>query len=316
MNDKTRWGIISFVLVVVLASLFLYTLLVSVVNEGLGPELVLSIILVFGVIALVLMLTFMAVIFKSLELTDIKQTLGLPEGSVRAVIALSLILIFMISSVFLFFQVQSHESKIILSVNVTQEQIDKMPSDQIVSIVRINETSFNVSRKVNTGSETANDIAKQIITTVSTLVVAVAGFYFGTQAVSVAKGTVKATSSPVIRSIVPDKNEGKRDTEIPFEISGKNFESPKVKLIQGSNEITDFTDITSSPTKIKGLLKIPPKSDKYPDGKWTVVVNNSDAEEDRLENAFEVKETPAVETSAGEKPTGEKPANETPAGKT
>ena len=74
---------------------------------------------------------------------------------------------------------------------------------------------------------------------------------------------------------------------IPFTISGKNFESPKVKLIHDS-KVIEGEDITSSPTTIKGTLKIDKEPDKHPDGEWTVVVTNSDNEKDTLENAFTV----------------------------
>lgn len=264
-----------------------------------SPEVVLSSLLILGVIVLIVALTFMAVIFKTLDLTDPTQTLGLPDGSVRAVIALSLIIIFMISSVFLYWQIQSHEMDREYYQFITKEQLADIPKEEIVSITQINETCFNATRQVNTGSKTANDIAKQVITTVSTLVVAVAGFYFGTRAVSVAKGAV-ATSDPLIRSIDPPNNNGERGVEKTFTIAGKNFESPKVRLVQDSKTI-ECSDITSSSTKIAGKMEKLKDPEKHPAGKWTVVVTNSDGGEDQFRDAFEITETPAGPAPANDK---------------
>jgi len=287
-KNHAGWIVISIILFATVITIVSFVIILKNPDTNRwSPEIILSSLLVFGVIALIVSLTFIAVIFKSLELTDARETLGLPEGSIRAVIALSLILIFMISSVFLYYQIQINDSKESIYRDITQDQINDIPKDEIISIIRINETRFTVTRLVDTGSETAEDVAKQIITTVSTLVVAVAGFYFGTRAVTVAQGSGQVTSDPVIRSI--NKNEGKRDEEILLEISGKNFDSPKVRLLQEPNKIeVPDDDITSSSTKIRCTLKIPPKSDNYPDGKWTVVVINSDNREDKLNDAFTI----------------------------
>ena len=62
----------------------------------------LSLLAIGGVIVLILLLTVVATIFSVLGLTDKTQAMGLPEGSIRAVIALSLIVLFAILSVFLY----------------------------------------------------------------------------------------------------------------------------------------------------------------------------------------------------------------------
>jgi hypothetical protein len=55
-----------------------------------------------GLMALVGMLAAMAIAFKTVRLANQTQALGLPDGSIRAVIALSLILIFAVVTVYLF----------------------------------------------------------------------------------------------------------------------------------------------------------------------------------------------------------------------
>jgi hypothetical protein len=82
--------------------------------------------------------------FHALELTNPRAAFGLPEGSIRAIIALVLILIFVVMAIYL----------------VEAVYLDK-----------------------NTSTE-AQTAATQILATVGTLVAAVAAFYFGTAAVT------------------------------------------------------------------------------------------------------------------------------------
>src|SRR6266487_42816 len=62
----------------------------------------LTLVVLSGVIGLLAVLMMTALAFSAVKLSDKTQALGLPEGSVRAVIALSLIVIFVITVVFLF----------------------------------------------------------------------------------------------------------------------------------------------------------------------------------------------------------------------
>jgi hypothetical protein len=282
-NDKNWWKI-SLILFAIIIVLLLFFFVEGSTN---APAIHLSVLLVIGVIALLVALSFTAVIFKSLDLANPNSTLGLPEGSVQAVIALCLILIFIISSLFLYYEVSFNE--VYISRDITQEQINDIPKEEIVSIIRggtiDNETLYTVTRSVEKSSKTGDDIAKQIITTVSTLVVAVAGFYFGTKSVATARGGLPGISVPVIRSITPTG--GKRQENIEFRIFGKNLELAKeIKLIHESIEL-QCRDITSSSTIVTCKLKIP---QNIPAGNWTVVVINSDEGEDRLEDAFSVSE--------------------------
>jgi len=255
-----------------------------------GNETTLSVLLILGVIALIMALTVAAVVFHYLNLADPKQSLGLPEGSVRAVIALSLILIFMISSLFLYEQVDSNSAPhIMVSQGLTQQQADAIPQADIAYINKTggtgNTTLYDVGRIVPNTDKTSEDIAKQVITTVSTLVVAVSSFYFGAKTASPATKT-PAKSSPVISKVDPAS--GARGAEISLTITGKNFDSnPDVKLVLGSAEI-HCTDVTASPTKINCKLKVPTDATAYPAGKWAVVVTNSDKGQDTHQDAFTV----------------------------
>lgn len=283
---------LAIILVVLLVTLVLVAYAYRFINNNtVGAQFYLSVLLVYSIIVLLVFLTFSSVVFKYIGMADPTQALGLPEGSIRAVIALGLILIFMISSLYLYGAVEkSGEMSVQKYTNITQKQLDEIPQDEIAYIQRTgvlnNETLFNVGRMLEKSSA-SEDIAKQIITTLSTLVVAVAGFYFGSKAVSGVGGGVSAV--PVIRSVHPPQ--GARKEEIELKIYGKNFELVRgVALVRDSIEI-ECTDVTSNSTLICCKLKIPKDEVAYPggpDNKWTIIVKSSDIGQDRLDGVFTI----------------------------
>ncbi|OPY32502.1 MAG: hypothetical protein A4E32_01084 [Methanomassiliicoccales archaeon PtaU1.Bin124] len=254
-----------------------------------------TIMLVVGVIALIFSLTAMAVIFNKFKLTDPKQTLGLPPGSVRAIIALSLILIFMLSSLFLYGELDNNQSKIFDNHGITKSQMENLTNVQILSITRLdetnenNETLYDVKTLVSMSNPASTDVAKQIITTVSTLVVAVSAFYFGAKVSG--KGDDEPPDdnlSPVINKISEstfDVNRLKGDG-MEVTILGKNFVSPKVEYRMKGVKPIELTDVTSSSTMIRGKLK---SGDTSITGKYTIAVINSNNREHEIDDSVDIK---------------------------
>ena len=78
------------------------TWILSLFLPGPDTEIEIGIIIVIAVAALMLLLFIMAAGFTILNLSDGKQALGLPEGSIRAMIALILVLVFIICGTYLF----------------------------------------------------------------------------------------------------------------------------------------------------------------------------------------------------------------------
>jgi hypothetical protein len=71
----------------------------------------LPLLVIAGLVSLIALLAVMAIAFKTVGLANQTQALGLPEGTVRAVIALSLILIFAVVTVYLFSDLSDADSK-------------------------------------------------------------------------------------------------------------------------------------------------------------------------------------------------------------
>ena len=307
---STPWTAVFFASLTVL-------ILVGIVWKGYGliyvpaqhidnPDVLLPILASVSAIGLLISLSFLAIAFSVLDLADRNQALGLPEGSVRALISLLLITLFVITSIFLYRQLRFPLEKAIVTKykGISEAQLAEIPAEEVISIQAIGEgeeKTFDIERRVPPveATEASQRFAEQVLTTISTLVVSVAAFYFGTRSVAAARGTTTTTSVPVIRSI--NYAEGRREDEIKdVEILGKNFDSPKtVKLIQGSNEVP-IEEISSSETRIRGKLNIPAAQQT---GAYELIVTNKDGGEDRLKNAFEVKEKekPADEPAPVEK---------------
>lgn len=197
-----------------------------------GAPVMVTLVVIAGVIGLLAVLMMMALAFSAVRLSDRSQALGLPEGSVRAVIALSLIVIFVITVVFLFGNLGTQLNQI---QHLTLAQTNAIPGNLVANkrseeepkkreaadlqrkaddlkakgsrdAAKAQEEAtaaadeadaakglYTVDRYVEP-SRGSDDLAKQVITTISTLVVSISAFYFGSStAISAAK---KAETSP------------------------------------------------------------------------------------------------------------------------
>jgi hypothetical protein len=158
----------------------------------------LAILLVAGLIAVTLLLYFGTIIMRATGLQAPTEALGMPEGSIRALIAVSLILMFAIIGVTILFAGMAGDP--VDSNGLTSAEIDRLENVQIVSISVVDPAAspgterFNIKARPEL-SDAAHDFGLQLLTTVSTLVVAVAGFYFGSRAVSQGAKTAAAAQT-------------------------------------------------------------------------------------------------------------------------
>jgi len=222
-------------------------LTVLITNNVKEVEVIIGIVVILGVSVLIFLMFILAIGFDALKMTDPKQPLGLPAGSVRAMIALMLIVIWVILSVFLF-----------------------------TGTVTLDATKNAESLR----------LAQQLYTTMSTLVVAVSAFYFGSRSVETArKALAPSASPPVIDSIDPTKEPPGQ--LIPnFVIKGKNLQSSvAVKLVKDSGAAA-ATEVLSNDTKIQCTIQVPgtAKSGET----WDVVVVNGDGVSTLLKGMFTV----------------------------
>lgn len=294
-----------------------------------------------GVLAIICALAIVALAFAAANMSDRSQALGLPEGTVRAVIALSLIFIFLIAALYLYADLRAHGlGEIYTTTGLSQEMAEAWLISQADDIVSISmregagesvydvvrkdgdknvslpglsqeefeaelskegvfvsiavreeaaEKSYDIQQSVGQ-SKASEDLAKQIITTVSTLVVAIASFYFGTRSVATARGEA-VHALPVIIGIDPDVGErGKKIEKV--KISGENFDGPvEVKLVKGMSTVL----ATDPPCSSKEIICTFDLTDK-PLGKWDLIVVNQDGGENRRHEAFTVTAVPTADS--------------------
>jgi len=121
--------------------------------------------------------------------------LGLPDGTISAVIALLLIIIFSITSVYLYGSLSVAETQGTLQVNVSAEELGRIPQDQLLSISKDQgRDTFTVTRTVPLTASL--DLAKQVLSVVGTLLVAIVGFYFGQRSNTGQDGRTGGRTSP------------------------------------------------------------------------------------------------------------------------
>ena len=165
-------------------------------QEGPSKGLEGVVLLVAGFVTVALLLYLGTLVLRALDMGAPAEALGMPEGSIRALIAMSLILIFAIIGIQVF--AAGAAGTELISTGLTQAQIDALRADGAIVISQTLQTPvpaapaeplYDVTTRTVMTQE-AHDFGLQLMTTVSTLVVAVAGFYFGSRAVSQATTTV------------------------------------------------------------------------------------------------------------------------------
>ena len=245
------------------------------------PEIQTALVIVIAIAALLMMLFVVASGFSRLQLSDAKQPLGLPEGSIRALIALFLILIFIIFGIYLFRVVGQGQ----LLGPITMSSEEMLVRKDVASFAHLSGDNYNVWLVGPAVSEDGVRLSQQLLTTVGTLVVAVAGFYFGSTTVSSAAAAVRgeARAEPVITTVTPAA--GATSASVSLEIQGRDFRMPRaLRLVRGDQQIS-ATDILASSTRITGTVVL----DQPAGGEnWDVVVEHEDGTEVRLAKAFAI----------------------------
>jgi hypothetical protein len=114
------------------------------------PEVVLPTLLVTGLIGLLAAIGGLVALFRITHLTQAKQALGLPEGSVRAIIAFSLVLIFAVMGLYL--HGASGGGREIMLTGVLESELAQIPVEDRIATTRIaaggadEPVTYNVTR--------------------------------------------------------------------------------------------------------------------------------------------------------------------------
>jgi hypothetical protein len=248
VTGRRVFGIAAVLGGAVLVGAVIYAFITLYGDKGPSKGLEGVVLLVAGFVTVALLLYLGTLILRALDMGAPGEALGMPEGSIRALIAMSLILIFAIIGIQVF--AAGSAGTELVSTGLTQVQIDALRADGAIVVSQTLLTPvpappaaplYDVTtRQVMT--QEAHDFGLQLMTTVSTLVVAVAGFYFGSRAVSQATTTVseqlRLSRSYSRRGVIGTKPEPGVETE---EAPGENIDDEL-----GSTEETD-EDVDQEP---------------------------------------------------------------------
>jgi hypothetical protein len=259
--------VIVIVAITLVVMLFGLKYLLASVHSEVG----LPILAIVGVVMLLATLALVSVAFSLFSLDDRSQALALPEGSIRAVIALSLIILFAIVTVYFYSTLSS--SGVGTATGLSAEQRDSFVNsfkDQVVTVT--GSGPFTVYFREG-GNPAGSDFAKQVLVLIGTLVTAVASFYFASRATSSdvpASGVSR--SAPEIRGVAPaSQTREAAGTTFDLVINGDRLDLVKeVKVVSGANQIL-ANDVVSNASTVRCKLQLGPD---VPTGAWDVIVTD------------------------------------------
>jgi hypothetical protein len=154
--------------------------------------------LLFGVLTFFFALAALIGVFRALNISEKGSALGMPQGSIRAFMALVLIMLFFLMAVFLYLDVARTGTERRLT-GISQSSYEQViAGGQVVSAISYMVPDPEnpeqevqrwdvVLRAARERSEVAEELARQLITVLGTLIVAIAAFYFGTNSVQAAR---------------------------------------------------------------------------------------------------------------------------------
>jgi hypothetical protein len=304
--NKYSGNVLTFLgaLVPIGALVGMFWLLTRLTKDGSGS---LALLAIGGVVVLILLLTAVAMVFKILGLTNDTQAMGLPEGSIRAVIALSLIVLFAILSVFLYQGVSTGPTYTIERITETQrteffqsratardvQSKALMDKDGTTPLKNADGKALYDVSYHSANSATSDDFAKQMLVLLGTLMTAVTSFYLGAgTATTAAKAgeTKTAGPPPTVSSISPTSHSiDKNGPSIPLQIMGANLNGiTHVKIVRAGAGPIIGTNVHSSPTSV--TCDIPVSTATTPPGglPWDVVVDDGGTQSFTLPGALTI----------------------------
>ena len=283
-------GLAGLVVLFVLSMVFI--LLTNLIRPGHDSPL--PLVAIGGVVVLVLLLTAVAIMFSILSLTNKEQALGLPEGSIRTVIALSLIVLFAILSVFLYQNISKGGELLPVGEMSAAERmqfIQSNPNARDIQAVPVKGKTdvYDVSyRSTNAASD---DFAKQLLVLLGTLMTAITSFYLGAGTVtSAVKAGSEAGASagppPTLSSVTPETYSPAKDGPLlHLEIAGTNLNTvTRVKILKAGAQPIVGTKVGSSATHVTCELDV----SQATAGSWDVEVDDGGSRSAKLPGKLQI----------------------------
>ncbi|QPF91239.1 hypothetical protein [Bradyrhizobium commune] len=246
----------ALVLVIILCAVF--WLMTKLAPPGDGGSL--PLLAIGGVVVLIFMLAAVAMVFSALGLSNRDLAMGLPEGSIRAVIALSLIVLFSILSIFLYQGVSRGNVVTIAEMSAAERTqfikdhpnaVDLQSTATKGKDGAVKDGFFDVSyRSANPASD---DFAKQLLVLLGTLMTAITSFYLGAGTVTsaVKTGNDAGAPAPAANGVQPDNHSIAAAGPLQITISGTNLNViTNVKITRLGSPPIVATNVMSNPGQV------------------------------------------------------------------
>jgi hypothetical protein len=295
MGTKTKVWVVS---VLTLAALLfvIYLLLRAgpwLTNGSVeAREIQLPLLAIAGVVALLASLTLVSLAFSVVGSSDRTQALALPEGSIRAVLALSLVVLFAIISVYLYSSLTAGELEKIENLQETQKEAFLRMTPGAIAVAAGSLPAATPGAAAtplyavyfrDVVGQGAQDFAKQLLVLIGTLVTSVASFYFGAKAASGASPP-PAGPAPAPKAVSPPAR-GARGSTVPIEITGGSLQLvDKVRLAKDSAQVV-CTNVFSNANVVRCNA---PLDAGLATGSWDVIVTDTTGMEAKLPGAFTI----------------------------
>lgn len=150
----------------------------------------LPILAIFGIMILFGSLSLIAAVFARYGLDNRSQALALPKGSIRAAIALALVVLFTILSIMVYQSVS--EPYKIPNLSLTEkDNVVKEPTNRILAIVPqrctnpcMSDDQLYTVHVLRPSGQESTDLGKQLLILIGTLMTSVTSFYFASRSFS------------------------------------------------------------------------------------------------------------------------------------
>jgi hypothetical protein len=271
----------ALVLVVLLCGIF--WLLTRLAPQGDGGSL--PLLAIGGVVVLIFMLAAVAMVFAALGLSNRELAMGLPEGSIRAVIALSLIVLFSILSIFLYQGVSRGNVVTIAEMSAADRAQFIKDHTNAVDLQSVptkgKDGFFDVSyRSANPASD---DFAKQLLVLLGTLMTAITSFYLGAGTVTsaVKNGNYPggpAAPAPSPASVQPTTHSIAAGA-LDLTINGTDLNViTHVRIVKAGSPAIVGTNVMSSPNQVTCTFDLSQASQ----GVWDIEMDDGGSKSAKL----------------------------------
>ena len=253
-----------------------------------------------GVVALLGSLALVSVSFSLVNMSDKTQALGLPQGSVRAVIALSLVVLFAILTVYLFSSLNGQQQfdpvATCLNAALSSQMVgEASDSEPLIRRPNLHCRDFDPNKNPlydviakRPLSPAGIDFAKQLLVLIGTLVTSVASFYFGSKAVGEARDVIAGLNiSPSVQGVEPATLPlGGENASLDVLGTGLNG-ARQVQVSRGQDQLNAIS-VTSNDNRVHAKFNVPNTAALVDGAAWDVTVTHGQGRSSRLPAAVKI----------------------------